>query len=109
MEHQLDTSSARSFNSSLKKLMTELTGQKMKVEIINSYKFPNCNVRIHPEPNKKIPNDLRLQIFHAAGNKIENLKGDISDIYYGVITSTWSSAHVKTWQILVENLNNNSK
>ena len=44
----LDNSNPRSFNSSLKKALKDKLNQKVKVEIINSYKFnPTTWVRVY--------------------------------------------------------------
>ena len=92
----LDTSNARAFNSSLKRAVTQITGQKVKVEIINSYKFPNCNVRIHSEKGLQFSNEFKLQVFDACGHDRKGLL-DANNVSYGVIQSTWISAHTNQW------------
>lgn len=96
----LDKTSARSFNSSLKKAVSELIGQKVSVEIINSYNFlkprSNCWVRVYPEKGKEFSNEFRLAVFDACGYDRKNLLNP-NDVYYGNIGSKFISAHVSEW------------
>lgn len=94
---KLITDNARAFNSSLKKAITELTGQKVKVEIINSYKFPHCWVRVYAET--KFSNEFRLQVFDACKLDRKNLL-DTEDVCYGNIRESFISAHVPEWENL---------
>ena len=104
----LDKTSARSFNSSLKKAISELIGQKVSVEIINSYKFlkprSNCWVRVHCEEGKEFSNDFRLSIFDACDLDRKSLL-NVNDVYYGNIGSKGISAHVNQWEKLFESVN----
>jgi hypothetical protein len=90
----LITSNARQFNSSLKKAITEAIGQKVKVEIINSYKFPNCWVRVHPETT--FSNDFRLRVFDGCLKDRKNLLNS-DDVSYGNIQSNSISALAIEW------------
>lgn len=91
---QLDTENARKFNASLKAAISNKIGQKVKVEIINSYKFPNCYVRVHPET--KFENDFRLKVYDACHQTRSGLL-DINDVSYGTIQSNSISAKVFQW------------
>lgn len=97
----LISENARSFNSSLKKAVSEAIGQKVKVEIINSYNFPHCWVRVYAPDTFK--NDFRLRVFNACGFSSENV--DLTDIHYGNIGSNFISAYVKDWQKVFEKVN----
>lgn len=99
---KLNRDNARAFNSSLKQAVKELTGQKVRVEIINSYNFPHCWVRIWPET--EFSNDFRLKVFDACKFDRANLKGDMDDIYYGNIRNNYISAHVPEWENLFNSL-----
>lgn len=92
---KLDLTSARSFNSSLKKAISEVTGQKIKVEIINSYNFPHCWVRVYPETS--FSNDFRLRVFDGCGFDRKGLLND-KDVCYGNIRPNYISAHVPEWE-----------
>ena len=92
---KLSTENARAFNSSLKKALKE-QGYNVKVEIINSYKFPNCWVRIHAT-DKNFDNDLRLRVFDANDFNRSNLNNQ-SDVSYGNIRNTNISAYVHVWE-----------
>ena len=70
----LNTENARAFNSSLKKALNELTNQKNKAEIINSYKFPKCYVRAYAE--NEFSNDFKLKCFDATGRDRKGLLDD---------------------------------
>jgi hypothetical protein len=95
----LDKTSARAFNSSLKKEISRITGQKVKVEIINSYKFPHCWVRVHAETS--FSNDFRLKVFDSCGFDRKGLMND-KDVSYGNIRTNFISAHVPEWEKVVE-------
>lgn len=90
----LITSNARQFNSSLKRAIAEAIGQKVKVEIINSYKFPNCWVRVHPETT--FSNDFRLRVFDGCNYDRKHLL-NLDDVSYGNINETTISAYVIDW------------
>jgi hypothetical protein len=93
----LDTTTARAFNSSLKKALQKETGLKVSVEIINSYNFPKCWVRVHAPRPIKFSNELRQKVFTACGYDSKGL-GDSDDICYGNIMPSNISAHVPEWQ-----------
>jgi len=95
----LDKTSARAFNSSLKTAIKTITGQKVKVEIINSYKFPHCWVRVHAETS--FSNDFRLKVFDSCGFDRKGLMND-KDVSYGNIRTNFISAHVPEWEKVVE-------
>lgn len=90
----LNTENARSFNASLKKAISELTGQKVKVEIINSYKFPKCYVVVYPET--EFDNDFRLRVFDVCNATREGLR-DPNNVCYGNIRSNMVSTVVSKW------------
>ena len=98
----LNTENARAFNSSLKAAIKELTGQKVRVEIINSYKFPNCWVRVHAQT--EFTNEFRLKVYDAC-NKDRSGLINPENVCYGNIRTTYVSAHVPEWQT-VFNSNN---
>jgi hypothetical protein len=91
---ELITENARAFNSSLKQAISKITNQKIKVEIINSYKFPNCYVRIHAET--EFSNEFRLNIFDAFGNSRDGLL-NTDNVCYGNIQSRNISGKVFQW------------
>ena len=92
---KLNKESARAFNSSLKKALKE-KGYKVNVEIINSYKFPNCWVRIHAK-EKSFDNDLRLGIYDTWGYN-RNLLLNENDVSFGNIQKNNISAYVHQWE-----------
>ena len=98
----LNTENARSFNSSLKKAISELINQKVKVEIINPYKFPDCYVRIHAE--NTFTNDFRLNVFDAFGNSRNGLL-NANDVCYGNIRHKDISGKVFQWENLFNSIN----
>ena len=100
---QLDKSNARKFNASLKKIIAEHLGYKVSVEIINSYKFPDCYVRIHSGENS-FNNYFRLLCFDSFGNDRKSLL-NIEDVWYGNIQGKSISGKVFQWEKLVSNLN----
>lgn len=87
--------SAREFNTSLKKAIKEITGQKVRVEIINSYNFPKCWVRVYAETS--FDNDFRLRVFDGCGFDRKGLLND-KDVSYGNIMPKFISAHVFEWE-----------
>ena len=107
------TEGARAFNSSLKKLVQEATGQKkVKVEIINSYKFPHCWVRVYAET--VFSNEFRLRVLDGCGHDRKGV--DLNDVSYGNIRSNYISAYAKDWcnifnakQTFEERINDASK
>ena len=99
----LDTTNARAFNASLKKLLKENTGDNsIKVEIINSYKFPKCWVRVHSKVG--FSNDFRLSVFDACNYEREGLL-NVNDVSYGNIQKSNVSAVVSQWVNFSNNLN----
>ena len=90
----LNTENAKAFNASLKKLVSELIGQKVKVEIINSYKFPDCWVRVYPET--EFNNDFKLKVFEGCNYDKKGLLNP-NNVSYGNIQSGYISAYVKDW------------
>ena len=97
----LNRDNARMFNSSLKAAVSKLINQKVKVEIINSYKFPNCNVRVYPET--KFDNDFKLRVFDAFGNSRDGLLNP-NDVSYGNIQSNYISGKVYQWELLFKDV-----
>lgn len=96
----LDQTNPRAFNTSLKKAVSALTGQKVRVEIINSYKFNQCTwVRVYPEKDKSFDNEFRLAVFDATGRDRKDLRST-EDVCYGNICSRYISAYVKDWEEL---------
>ena len=96
----LNRENARAFNSSLKAAIKEITGQKVRVEIINSYKFPNCWVRIYAET--EFENEFRLKVFNACNFDRKGLLNP-ENVCYGNIRSTYISAYVQEWENLINN------
>jgi hypothetical protein len=90
----LNFTSARAYNASLKKAFKE-RGMAVKVEIINSYKFPKCWVHVYNKAG--FPNEVRLGIFDACGYDRTGLK-NIEDLHYGNIMEKSISAHVPDWE-----------
>lgn len=97
---ELNKKDARSFNVSLKQALKNLIDQKVKVEIINSYKFPDCYVRVYSE--NQFSNDFRLMVFDSFGNSREGLLNPL-DVHYGNITSKYISGKVFQWENLFKN------
>lgn len=104
---QLDKTNARKFNGSLKKIISAHLGFKVSVEIINSYKFPDCYVRLHPIDNV-FGNEFKLLCFDSFGNDRKGLI-NINDVSFGNIRNNYISAKVFQWENLVSNLNIHSK
>lgn len=94
---KLNRENARAFNTSLKKALKE-QGYNVKVEIINSYKFPNCWVSIHAT-DKSFDNNLRLGIYDSFGYERKGLLNE-SDVSYGNIQKNNISAYVHVWEKL---------
>ena len=99
---ELNKENARSFNSSLKAAISDLTKQKVKVEIVNSYKFPDCYVRVHAE--SEFSNETRLMVFDAFGNSREGLNNP-ENVSYGNIQSKNISGKVFQWVNLFNQIN----
>lgn len=97
----LNKENARAFNSSLKAAISKLINQKVKVEIVNSYKFPNCYVRVHAE--SEFTNDFRLNIFDAFGNSREGLL-NVTNVSYGNIQANSISGKVFQWENFINTL-----
>jgi hypothetical protein len=101
MNNNIDISNAKAFNISLKKAISNITGQKVKAEIINSYKFPNCWVRVYAE--NSFSNDFRLTVFDACNNDRKGLL-NANDVSYGNIQKGYISAYVSEWIKTINNL-----
>lgn len=99
----LDKTSARSFNNSLKQALSNITGQKIRVSIINSYKFPHCWVQVLPEKEQVFSNEFRLSVFDACGFDRNSLL-HIESVCYGNIRTNMISAYVHQWENLVKEL-----
>jgi hypothetical protein len=95
MTQVLTTENAKSFNASLKSAINQLTNQKVKVRVINSYKFPNCYVEVYAEEG--FSNDFRLMIFDAFGNSREGLL-NTDNICYGNIQPKHIAGKVFQWE-----------
>jgi hypothetical protein len=93
----LNRENARAFNASLKKAVIEAIGQKVKVEIVNSYNFPNCWVRVRPET--EFDNDFRLRVFDVCNETRDGLR-NLEDVSFGNIKSNSISAKVWEWEKL---------
>ncbi len=89
---------AREFNFTLKKAISKLINQKVKVEIINSYKFPDCYVRLYAET--EFSNEFRLNVFDSFGNSRSGLLNP-EDVSYGNIQRKYISGKVSQWQNLL--------
>lgn len=101
---ELNKESARLFNSSLKQALSNITGQKVRVSIINSYNFPkNCWVQVLPEKGREFTNEFRLSVFDACKLDRKSLL-NADNVCYGNIRSTMVSAHVSEWENLVKEL-----
>ena len=98
----LNRENARTFNASLKAEITKLTNQKVKVEIVNSYKFPNCYVRVHAE--SEFNNDFKLMVFDACGYSRKDLL-NTDDVSYGNIQSKNIAVKVIQWENLFNKTN----
>lgn len=100
----LNKENARSFNNSLKQVLTNITGQKVRVSIINSYNFPkNCWVQVLPEKGGVFTNEFRLSVFDACKFDRKSLL-NVDNVCYGNIRSNMISAHVSEWENLVKEL-----
>lgn len=98
---ELDKTSARSFNNTLKQALSKLTEQKVRVSIINSYNFPkNCWVQVLPEKGREFTNDFRLSVFDACGFDRHSLINS-DNVCYGNIRSNMVTAKVNSWERLV--------
>lgn len=93
---ELNVNSAKEFNVSLKQAIKKVTGLKVSVNIINSYNFPHCWVRIMCDTNVKFNNEFRLKVFDSCGLNREHLL-NTKDVYYGNIRSNMISTHVPEW------------
>lgn len=94
---QINQENATSFNASLKTAISKLINQKVKVRIINSYKFPNCYVEVYAENG--FSNDFRLMVFDAFGNSREGLL-NTENVSYGNIQAKHIAGKVFQWQNL---------
>lgn len=99
---KLNTENAKVFNSSLKEAIRKLTNQKVKVRIINSYKFPNCYVEVVAET--EFSNDFKLNVFDAFGNKRDGLL-NVENVSYGNIQSKYITGKVFQWENLFNEIN----
>ena len=95
---------ATSFNKFLKNEIAEMTNQKVKVRIINSYKYPNCYVEVYNE--NEFTNDFKLMAFDTLGQSRDNLLNK-ENIRYGNIQANHISLKVFQWESLINNKNNN--
>ena len=95
---------ATSFNKFLKNEIAEMTNQKVKVRIINSYKYPNCYVEVYNE--NEFTNDFKLMAFDTLGQSRDNLLNK-ENIRYGNIQANHISLKVFQWKSLINNKNNN--
>lgn len=92
----LDNTSPRNFNTSLKKALKEKLNQKVKVEIINSYKFHSHSwVRVYAETT--FSNDFRLECFKTTDRDIKDLR-DINNISYANIGERFISLYACQWE-----------
>ena len=95
---------ATSFNKFLKNEIAEMTNQKVKVRIVNSYKYPNCYVEVYNE--NEFTNDFKLMAFDTLGQSRDNLLNK-ENIRYGNIQANHISLKVFQWESLINNKNNN--
>ena len=95
---------ATSFNKFLKNKIAEMTNQKVKVRIVNSYKYPNCYVEVYNE--NEFTNDFKLMAFDTLGQSRDNLLNK-ENIRYGNIQANHISLKVFQWESLINNKNNN--
>lgn len=93
VKESIDSSNAKAFNSSLKKAFKE-EGMNVKIRIVNSYKFPNCWVEVHPD--KPFSNEFRLRVFDSTGKDRKDI-GNINDVSYGNIQANYIAAKVHEW------------
>lgn len=97
----LNTTNARSFNTSLKRALNNV-GVEVKVRVINSYKFPNCYVAIYSE--KPLPNEFRLKLFDATHPDRSGLL-NVDDVSYGNIQTGYCTVKVWQWEkMFAENI-----
>lgn len=99
---ELNKTNARAFNTSLKNAITKLINEKVKVEILNSYNFPNCYVRVYTQ--SFFSNDFRLFVFDSFGFKRDDLL-DLNNVSYGNIQSSYISGKVFQWENMANNIN----
>ena len=97
---------ATSFNKFLKNEIAEITNQKVKVRIVNSYKYPNCYVEVYNENG--FTNDFKLMAFDTLGHSRDNLLNN-ENISYGNIQSNHISLKVIQWELLINNQNETLK
>ena len=81
-----------------------MTNQKVKVRIVNSYKYPNCYVEVYNE--NEFTNDFKLMAFDTLGQSRDNLLNK-ENIRYGNIQANHISLKVFQWESLINNKNNN--
>ena len=99
---------ATNFNKYLKNQIAEMTNQKVKVRIVNSYKYPNCYVQVYNENG--FTNDFKLMAIDSLGFTGLSMEYLLSqeNISYGNIQSNHITLKVYQWDILI-NKNNNNK
>ncbi len=91
----LNIENPRSFNLSLRKsIFTEFSGLKVAVEMVNSYKFPDCHVRIFS--SEEIPNELRLMAYDVRNPSRQGLH-DERNVLHGNIQKYTITASVNDW------------
>ena len=101
---EIKIENATSFNKFLKNKIAEMTNQKVKVRIVNSYKYPNCYVEVYNE--NEFTNDFKLMAFDTLGQSRDNLLNK-ENIRYGNIQANHISLKVFQWESLINNKNNN--
>lgn len=101
---KLDSTNARAFNNSLKKAVLALTGKNVRVNIVNSYKFPDCYVQvILSDHSQRLSNEFRLQAFDTLERDRSSLINP-NDVHYGNITSLYVTLRVNQWEKLFNSI-----
>lgn len=100
---ELKVTTAKQFNADLKAAIKTAIGLKVKVRVINSYKFPRCWVEIVATDNQIFSNEFRLKVFDACGFDRKNLINAV-DLSYGNIRKNMIAAHVPEWVKVFETL-----
>lgn len=89
----LNTENARAFNLSLKKTFEEI-GVKVRINITNSYKFPNCYVTVRPE--NEFENNFRLKVFDTCQLDRSGLL-NVNNVSWGNIQANSIAIKVHQW------------
>jgi hypothetical protein len=106
---EINSTNARLFNNELKNAIQNLTGKKINVRIVNSYKFPDCYIQVSlKECSEKFSNEFRSKAFDALGSNRSGLLNP-DDIHYGNITSFYITLKANQWQKLFNNVEPNEK